>query len=74
MKLLLDTHTFIWFITDDLKLISTAKAAIEDESNEKFDKPLYFRLNRLSCQAFPMPFSTPLPTNPMPRPITSVST
>jgi PIN domain nuclease of toxin-antitoxin system len=35
MRLLLDTHTFIWFVTDDTQLSSTAKAVIEDESNEK---------------------------------------
>lgn len=29
MSLLLDTHTFIWFITDDNRLSSTAKEAIE---------------------------------------------
>lgn len=35
MKLLLDTHTFIWFVTDDPKLSSIAKRLIEDEHNEK---------------------------------------
>jgi PIN domain nuclease of toxin-antitoxin system len=36
MRLLLDTHTFIWFAPDDPKLTASAKAAIEDESNEKW--------------------------------------
>lgn len=36
MKLLLDTHTFIWFVTDDPKLSPTAKALIENEYNEKW--------------------------------------
>jgi PIN domain nuclease of toxin-antitoxin system len=36
MKLLLDTHTFIWFVTDSPRLSSTAKALIEDEYNEKW--------------------------------------
>ena len=36
MKLLLDTHTFIWFVTDNPKLSSSAKMLIEDELNEKF--------------------------------------
>jgi PIN domain nuclease of toxin-antitoxin system len=36
MKLLLDTHTFIWFITDNPQLSSSAKVLIEDELNEKF--------------------------------------
>ena len=35
MKLLLDTHTFIWFVTDSPRLSTTAKALIEDEYNEK---------------------------------------
>lgn len=35
MKLLLNTHTFIWFITDNPQLSSSAKALIEDELNEK---------------------------------------
>ena len=35
MRILLDTHTFIWFVTDSSRLSSTAKALIEDEYNEK---------------------------------------
>ena len=35
MKLLLDTHTFIWFVTDSPKLSPMAKELIEDELNEK---------------------------------------
>ena len=35
MKILLDTHTFIWFVTDSSRLSITAKALIEDEYNEK---------------------------------------
>jgi PIN domain nuclease of toxin-antitoxin system len=35
MRLLLDTHTFIWFVTDNPRLSITAKALIEDEDNEK---------------------------------------
>jgi PIN domain nuclease of toxin-antitoxin system len=36
MRLLLDTHTFIWFVTDEPKLSAIAKAAIENEANEKW--------------------------------------
>ena len=36
MKLLLDTHTFIWFVTDNPRLSLNAKTLIEDEYNEKF--------------------------------------
>ncbi|MDF5721296.1 MAG: type II toxin-antitoxin system VapC family toxin [Rhizonema sp. PD37] len=35
MRLLLDTHTFIWFVTDSPRLSPSAKALIEDELNEK---------------------------------------
>ncbi|MCC5602103.1 type II toxin-antitoxin system VapC family toxin [Nostoc sp. CHAB 5714] len=35
MRFLLDTHTFIWFVTDSPKLSLSAKALIEDEYNEK---------------------------------------
>ena len=34
MRLLLDTHSFLWFVLDDQRLSSTAKAAIEDAANE----------------------------------------
>lgn len=35
MRLLLDTHTFIWFVMDSPRLSVTAKALIENEYNEK---------------------------------------
>ena len=34
MKLLLDTHTFIWFVEDDEKLPISTKNQIEDINNE----------------------------------------
>ncbi|BAZ81676.1 MAG: type II toxin-antitoxin system VapC family toxin [Sphaerospermopsis kisseleviana] len=36
MKVLLDTHAFIWWVTDDLQLSSTAYKIITDPSNELF--------------------------------------
>jgi len=36
MKLLLDTHTFLWYITDDTRLSAEAADAIRDESNDVF--------------------------------------
>jgi len=39
VKLLLDTHAFLWFITDDPKLSATAKAAIADADNEILVSP-----------------------------------
>lgn len=35
MRLLLDTHTFIWFVLDSPKLSPTLRGLIEDENNEK---------------------------------------
>lgn len=34
MKLLLDTHTFIWYVTNNSKLSPTAQQLINDGSNE----------------------------------------
>jgi PIN domain nuclease of toxin-antitoxin system len=34
VRLLLDTHAFLWFITDDPKLSVTAQALITDPDNE----------------------------------------
>jgi PIN domain nuclease of toxin-antitoxin system len=36
MKLLLDTHTFLWFIMGSPNLSANARALIEDVANEKF--------------------------------------
>src|SRR4051794_28678776 len=36
MRLLLDTHTFIWFIMGSPTLSANARALIEDVANEKF--------------------------------------
>ena len=36
MRLLLDTHVFLWFITGDTRLPETFKEAISDTENEAF--------------------------------------
>ena len=36
MKLLLDTHAFLWWITDDRRLSSAARQAIADPEDELF--------------------------------------
>jgi PIN domain nuclease of toxin-antitoxin system len=36
MKLLLDTHSLLWFISGDARLSSTARSSIEDASHDKF--------------------------------------
>jgi PIN domain nuclease of toxin-antitoxin system len=33
MKVLLDTHAFLWWVTDDPRLSPTAKTIISDETN-----------------------------------------
>jgi len=35
MRLLLDTHTLIWFFAGDSQLSNTARIIIEDEDNNK---------------------------------------
>jgi len=39
MRLVLDTHAFLWFVLGDGRLSAKAKAAIEDPSNEKLLSP-----------------------------------
>jgi PIN domain nuclease of toxin-antitoxin system len=34
MKILLDTHAFLWFITGDANLSDKARTSIEDDSNQ----------------------------------------
>ena len=34
MRLLLDTHAFLWWVADDASLTATARAAISDPANE----------------------------------------
>ena len=36
MRLLLDTHAFLWFIMGDPSLSASARALIEDVANERF--------------------------------------
>ncbi|AOX03487.1 twitching motility protein PilT [Moorena producens PAL-8-15-08-1] len=36
MKLLLDTHTFLWFIEGSLNLSDLARNVIEDQGNQRF--------------------------------------
>jgi PIN domain nuclease of toxin-antitoxin system len=40
MKLLLDTCTLLWFLTNDAKLSETAKTAIRDPANERWLAPI----------------------------------
>jgi PIN domain nuclease of toxin-antitoxin system len=39
MRVLLDTHAFLWFVLGDAKLSSNARHAIEDPDHEKLVSP-----------------------------------
>lgn len=36
MRVLLDTHAFLWFVAGDVSLSASARAAIEDPNNDVF--------------------------------------
>ena len=55
MKYLLDTHAFLWFVTDDDKLSSTARSIIKNSNNEVYfsaasawEMSIKIRLGRLT--------------------------
>ncbi len=60
MKLLLDTHAWLWFVLGDVSLTSVARAQIEDPSNAKWiSAGSYWELAikiRLGKYALPHPF------------------
>ena len=39
MRVLLDTHAFLWFILDDPKLSTLARGIIEEEKNDILISP-----------------------------------
>ena len=39
MRILLDTHAFLWFVLGDSQLSNTARRHIEDPGNEKLISP-----------------------------------
>lgn len=42
MRLLLDTHTWLWFVLGDASLSSTARGLIEDPNHEKLISPVSY--------------------------------
>jgi PIN domain nuclease of toxin-antitoxin system len=66
MRLLLDTHTLLWFQADDPQLSPLAKAAIEDPANERWLSPISLLeislKNRLGKLPLPAPFGTLYPS------------
>src|SRR5262245_34530776 len=65
MKLLLDTHSFLWFIDGSLRLSATARQLIEDPANQRlvsiaslWEMAIKASLGRLT---FAQPFATLMP-------------
>jgi PIN domain nuclease of toxin-antitoxin system len=57
MKLLLDTHSFLWFIEGNLNLSNTARSLIEDEGNQRllsiaslWEMAIKVSMNKLTLQ------------------------
>lgn len=42
MRMLLDTHVFLWFVLGDMRLSSLARALIDDLGNEKLISPAVY--------------------------------
>jgi len=58
MNVLLDSHTFLWFVLDDAQLSRSAKMLVEDPASDVFVSPASFweiaikvRLGKLDLQA-----------------------
>ena len=70
MRLLLDTHSLLWFLTDNPKLGSRAKAVIEDPANERWLSPISLLeiaiKHRLGKLPLPAPFGTLFPASLFP--------
>lgn len=63
MRVLLDTHAFIWLVTDDPKLSATAKAVFLNNDNELllsavtgFEIAVKYSLGKLRLKEPPEPF------------------
>ncbi|HET6883456.1 MAG TPA: type II toxin-antitoxin system VapC family toxin [Pirellulales bacterium] len=67
MKLLLDTHILLWFLTNDKKLSRTARVAIENISNERWLSPISLLQialkSRLGKLPLPAPFGVLFPAD-----------
>jgi PIN domain nuclease of toxin-antitoxin system len=64
MRLLLDTHTFLWFVLNDPQLSAAAKALIEDPANDILISPASYweiaikvGLKRLDLSAWTWPWT-----------------
>lgn len=62
MKLLLDTHAFLWFITDDPKLSTAGKAAIAEPTNDVLVSPASYWEIAIKVSLGKYPLQTPFET------------
>ncbi len=67
MRLLLDTHTLLWFLLNDRKLSKLAKVAIEDPANDRWLSPICLLeiaiKNKLGKLPLPEPFGVMFPAD-----------
>ncbi len=62
MRLLLDTHSFLWFITNDSKLSATAKGLISDPNNGILVSPASHWETAIKVSIGKYPLSVPFET------------
>lgn len=62
MRLLLDTHAFLWFITNDAQLSAVAKAQIADPKNEILVSPASYWETTIKVSLKKYPLSVPFET------------
>ena len=59
MRLLLDTHAFLWFITNDPKLSSSAQGLIADPNNEILVSPASYWETAIKVSIGKYPLTAP---------------
>lgn len=59
MRLLLDTHAFLWFITNDSQLSAAARVLIADPSNEILVSPASYWEIAIKVKLGKYPLSVP---------------
>ena len=62
MRLLLDTHTLVWFVLNDRQLTARARAAIQDPANEVWVSPAAYWELAIKVHLGKWSLSQPYPT------------
>lgn len=62
MKVLLDTHAFLWFITDDPKLSATGRSTIADPANDILISPASYWEVAIKVSIGKYPLNVPFET------------